>query len=43
MEFLTGDGQVGVDVVVVFLEEGVGYGWGFAKEEGEFYTGCGMY
>ena len=41
VEFLAGDGKVGVDVVVVFLEEFVCYGGGFAEEEGEFYAGCG--
>jgi hypothetical protein len=40
VELPAGDGEVGVDVVVVLLEEFVGDGRGFAEEEGEFYAGC---
>ena len=39
VELLAGDGEVGVDVIVVLLEEVIGNIGVFAKEEGELYTG----
>jgi hypothetical protein len=38
VKLLAGDGEIRVNVVVVFLEEGVGHGGRFMEEEGELYA-----
>ena len=39
VELLACDSEIGVDVIVVLLEEFIGNVGVFAKEEGELYTG----
>jgi hypothetical protein len=39
VKLLAGDGEIGVNVVVMLLEEGVGYSGRFTEEEGELYAG----
>lgn len=39
VELLAGDGEIGMDVVVMLFEELIGNIGALAKEEGELYTG----
>lgn len=39
VKLLAGDGEIGVNMVVMFLKEGVGNGGRFTEEEGELDAG----